>query len=212
MTVQQVIDLAIAGELKQLHIANETADVIGFINLGLIELYTRFALKSNEAIITLKEGKTIYTLDGTDVDVDMTTNDLLQIISAYGDNAAGETDELPLNDSQNPYSINTISYNQIQVPVVTEGALLSIIYVSKPTFFTIDDLASDIELPDQLVEPLLHYIGYRGHGSVDGNINTENNTHYMRFDASCNKIKNLGMGMVADDMTMETRLSDRGFV
>jgi hypothetical protein len=213
MTVQQVISLAKNGELQQLAINENTDAIIGFINLGLLELYKRFTLKTDEALVHLVEGKIIYSLDGTDPDVEMGDTSLMYIVSVLGGIESGrELEELSLNDSENPYSINTVNYTDIQVPVVTEGAMLSVIYASKPTYVDATNLAAEIDIPDQLVEPLLHYIGYRGHGSVDGNIQTESNTHYMRFEASCNKAKELGVGIPADDITMETRLYTRGFV
>ena len=74
---------------------------------------------------------------------------------------------------------------------------------------TLDD---ELDIPEQYIEPLLHYMGYRAHGSMDGNIQTESNTHYMRFEASCNKLKELGVGIAPDDVEMNTRLFDRCFV
>ena len=46
---------------------------------------------------------------------------------------------------------------------------------------------------------------------MDGNIQSESNTHYMRFDKSCEKIKTEGM-FTNDDMNMRYRVSERGFV
>lgn len=217
MTATEVMTLARAGELLQLSptIKNDDSVIIGFINLGLIELYKRFPLRTSEALITLQTAKTIYKLDGTDVDVDL-QDAYLYLIAAYGsksdDGYSLEDFVLPMNEEDNAYSINTVSYNEVQVPLITQGSMISLIYVPKPTKVTLNTIANEVDLPEQFIEALLHYIGYRAHGSMDGNIQTESNTHYMRFEAACNKLRELGVGIAADDVAMNDRLSMRGFV
>ena len=217
MTASEVITLAKSGELLQLStsIKDNNDVLIGFINLGMIEIYKRFVLKTDEAIVTLKDAKTIYSLDGTDPDVSM-GEDFMYLIAAYGDNTDNDysMDDivLPINSEDNVYSINTISYNKIQVPLITQGAFISLIYASKPTKVTVATIDEELDLPEQYIEPLLHYMGYRAHGSMDGNIQTESNTHYMRFEASCNRLRELGVGIAPDDIEMDTRLFNRCFV
>ncbi|MHB8098070.1 MAG: phage adaptor protein [Sulfuricurvum sp.] len=217
MTATEVISLARVGELLQLSpTIKEDATVLGFINLGLLEIYKRFTIKTGEALITLRSPKTIYLLDGTDPDVSI-TEPYFYLISAYEegeDRNDYTTDDklVPINSEDDIYSINTISYDRVQIPLVTDGSIISLIYAVKPTKVTLGDLGNELPLPDQFVEALLNYIGYRAHGSMDGNIQTESNTHYMRFEASCNKIKELGVGTGSDDLDMNTRLSMRGFV
>ena len=77
------------------------------------------------------------------------------------------------------------------------------------TTLTLDE---ELDLPDQMIEALLHYIGYRAHGAMDANIQTESNTHYMRFEASCTKLRELGVGIAPDDVSMNSRISMKGFV
>ena len=217
MTANEVIALARVGELSKLSIAikDDNTVLFGFINLGLVELYKRFPLKNDEAIVTLKEGKTIYKLDGTDTDVSM-GEPFMYLIGAYEDGTDNDFSasalSLPINEEDNIYSVNSISYNSIQIPLVTTGAYISLIYVAKPTKVTTLTLDEELDLPDQMIEALLHYIGYRAHGAMDANIQTESNTHYMRFEASCNKLKELGVGIAPDDVSMNSRISMKGFV
>ena len=217
MTANEVIALAKVGELSKLSIAikDDNTVLLGFINLGLVELYKRFPLKNDEAIVALRDGKTIYKLDGTDTDVSM-GEPFMYLLGAYEDGT--DTDfsasalSLPINEEDNIYSVNSISYNSIQIPLVTTGAYISLIYVAKPTKVTALTLNEELDLPDQMIEALLHYIGYRAHGAMDANIQTESNTHYMRFEASCNKLKELGVGIAPDDVSMNSRISMKGFV
>lgn len=209
MIVQDLINLAKAGELQQVAVKDDTATVVSFINLGLTELYKRFQLKTNEHIITLQTGVTIY---------DMPT-DFLNLIAAYdevpvpslGFDTGVTMAPIPINEENNPLSINTVSYNQIQVPVISNGAYISIIYAAKPNVVTVDNLSAELDIPDGLIEPLLHYVGYRGHGAINGNIQTEANTHYMRFEASCKKARELGVAIASDDLEMPEKFKNRGF-
>ena len=61
MTVRQVIDLAKASELTGLPAASKDETVLGFINLGVLELYKRFTLSVEEWIIALEDGQSYYT-------------------------------------------------------------------------------------------------------------------------------------------------------
>lgn len=204
MTVGQVIDLAKVSELNGLGIANNDAAVIGFLNLGMLELYKRFTLKYEEHLITLDENVSIYTMPA----------DYMWIIAAYGDLDARSGDFvnlIPINEEDNPASINTSSWNKIQIPVNTGGAHISIIYVAKPTVYTIDDMDVELDLPPQMIEALLAYIGYRGNSTIDSGLQTEDNAWFIRFDSSCNKIKQESM-LNSDDMYMKDRLGNRGFV
>lgn len=58
MTIRQAIDLAKSGKLKNSNIVNDDVAILGALNLGLIELYKRFPLRVDEAIITLRDAKT----------------------------------------------------------------------------------------------------------------------------------------------------------
>ena len=209
MTAQMIIDLAKNAELKQLAIKDDDIAVLGFINLGMLELYKRFPLEEAEAIITLRDGKTTYKLDGTDEDVELEAGkDVLVIVAAYTTDKDGKVIEMPINDEDNLLGINTPSYNTIEVPSTAEGALISIIYRVAPTF--IISTSDNVPIPPQLLEALLNYIGYRGHGSVNGDLKTENQSHYVRFDNSCKRV--LLEGLIPTDDLMSKKLYDRGFV
>ena len=177
MTVQNVLDYAKHGELKQLAVKDDVPAVLSYINLALIEVYKRFNLKIKEEIVTLSENITEYTMP----------DDFMLISGVY--NEAGEY--YVINDENDALSILTPSYDTIQVPNVTEGARISVMYKPAPVFLV--DLADVVPIPVQVLECLLHYIGYRGHGSISGELKMENNSHYMRFEASVQRVLDLGL-------------------
>lgn len=212
MTVKDTIDMAKFGELRNLKLGqNEDEAILSYIRLGLVELYKRFPLKIEETVVTLNDAQSIYPLPA----------DCMWIIAAYGEvdemQPQLQINELDINNEDNPLSINTIGWNQIQVPISLNDSYISLIYAAGPDLSTLVYDAQNvfytaaIPLPMQLMEPLLHYIGYRAHGAMDGSIQAESNTHYMRFDASCKRIQTEGM-LTGDNVDMPHRLNGRGFV
>ena len=199
MKLSTIIRQATSGELKNLAVSNEEDVIVDYINLAMIALYARFPLKIEEAMLNLQTAKTLYRLDGTDSDVEVEgapieEDNVLAVLDAFD-----ESGRISINDEDDDLSIFTASYNTIQVPISLAGAYISVIYQAAPEEVVYVDSGdgsatdTDVPLPKQLLEPLLHYIGYRAHGAVEGNVQAENNTHLMRFEASCARAEALGM-------------------
>ena len=204
MTVRQVIDLAKNSELNGLPIASKDDVILGFINLGVLELYKRFTLRNEEYIIELVEGVDIYTMP----------SNFMWAVAAYGEVDIRSTEtvnQLPINEEDNPLSVNSVGWNKLQVPVAVGGAYISIIYVAKPDVYELDDMNVEIDIPPQMIEALLAYVGYKGNSAIDSGVQTEDNAWYARFEASCGKLREYSM-ITSDDMYMSKRLSTRGFV
>lgn len=214
MKLSTIINQAASGELQNIKTKDDNSKIVQHVNLALIALYNRFLLKTEEAIVTLTDGKTLYTLDGTDPDVTVKgqpvpIDNVANVISVFD-----ESGEVPVNDETVEYSVYTPVYDQVQVPTAETGNYLSIIYRANPTLIEyeegVTDVTSvDVRLPMVLLEPMLHYIGYRAHGAIDGNINAEHNTHLMRFKQSCNDIEAAGL-LPTDSLSMENRR--KGFI
>lgn len=204
MTVRQVVELARTSELSNLSKFVSDEVVVGYINLAMIEMYKRFGLRNKEWLIELVDGVDIYTMPA----------DFMWAVAAYGEVDIRSTEivnQLPINEEDNPLSINTVSWNKLQVPVAVSGAYISVIYVASPDMYTINDLEEVLDLPPQMLEALLAYVGYKGNSTIDSGVQTEDNAWYIRFEASCNKIREYGV-MTSDDMYMNKRLSTRGYV
>ena len=204
MTVQQIVDLAVSSELKNLAVGKDTEAVVGYLNLGLIELYKRFPLKLKEHVITLSELTELYTMPA----------DFMWLVEAYGEvpvDSFEAVNKLPVNEEDNPFSVNTVSWDVLQVPINIEGEFISIIYAAAPEYMSPVALDAEVPIPPQMIEAMLHYIGYRAHSSVTSEINAEFNTHYKKFEDSCSRITTYGM-LTGDDLDMSGRISDRGFV
>lgn len=182
MTLNDVVNQLKYGELRSIATKDDNAAIVSYVNLALQALYNRFTLKVSEQIIPLKSYKAEYKLNP----------DVMVIEGIYDENG----DEFDLDNEGSAFSIFQVDFETIQVPNPSVGATLSVIYKpAPPTILYVDEtsLTQKIPIPPQLTEPLLHYIGYRAHGSMDGNIKAENNTHYMRFVASCDRIDAAGL-------------------
>ena len=215
MTIRQAIDLAKSGKLKNSNIVNDDAAILGALNLGLIEMYKRFPLRVDEAIITLRDAKTEYKLDGTDVDVSLPTGSrFMWVVAAYQEveDAIDEnkvtTEQIPVNEEDNPLSVQTVSWDTIQVPVTNSGAYISVIYAAAPDLLVAGDLDDALPLPPQMLEPLLEYMCYQANSTLDAEIDTDK--YYQRFEASCSRIEMRGM-TTSDDLDMLGR-DLKGFV
>ena len=204
MTVRQVIDLAKASELTGLPAASKDETVLGFINLGVLELYKRFTLSVEEWIIALEDGQSYYTAP----------EDFMWIIAAYGEvgmDSVQEVNVLPVNEEDNPLSINTVGWNKVQIPLSVTGAYVSIIYAATPEVYSVTDMDKTVNIPPQMVEALLAYIGWRANSTIDTGIQTEDTVWYNRFESSCSRLEVKGF-INANDVVMTNRLNMRGFV
>ena len=204
MKVQEVVDIARYSELANVAIKDNTAAILSFLNLGMIELYTRFPIKTEEHIIALQENTTMYEMPAN----------FMYALSAYGEvpeDAADLVRTVSINEEDDPYSIFFPDWNTVQIPAVANGSYISIIYVAKPATYTAEDLDVEIELPNTLVDALVSYIGYRAHMSVRGDAQSDNNAHWLRFDRSCKKARELGVAFPVDSLKMSERINDRGF-
>ena len=182
MTLNDIVTQLKYGELRSVASKDDMDAIVSYVNLALIALYSRFSLKVSEQLIPMKDNITEYLLN----------EDAMTIRAIYDENG----DEFALDDETSLFSIMQVDFETIQVPNPSTGATLSVIYLPAPTTLTYIDetsLTSRVPIPPQLLEPLLHYVGYRAHGSMNGDIKAENNTHYMRYEASCKRIDDLGV-------------------
>jgi len=178
MTVNDVATQLKYGELRAVASKHDLAAIVSYINLALIDLYGKFKISRSEQLIDLIDNTSIYPLNPNVMVVETVFNEL---------------GELAVNDDSNINSVFTPSYDTLQVPNAKTGAQVSVLYIASPETLVVDTNdtitnAQIVRIPPQLLEPLLHYVGYRAHMSVNGDIKAENNTHYIRYNASCKRI------------------------
>lgn len=174
MKLSSVLKVARTTALRQLSEKDKTDEVIiGYINLAVEDMYKRFSFKLDEIIIALQDGKTIYSLDGTDADVTVNGNiidpdTVLTVVEAFDENG-----EIGVNNDNDAYSIYTPGYDEIQVPLTANQSYISVIYKKAPVCVEyIDDgngnaVDQNIPIPIGLRDALIKYIKWIAFESVD---------------------------------------------
>lgn len=204
MLLSELIEICKYSELNSLAVKDNTDALVSFVNMGLLDLYSQFPLRTEEHIIDLLDGVTVYDLPA----------DFMYMTGAYesppADSVLNAT-SLPINEEGNPLSINTINFNQVQVPLTVTGTYVGIIYVSKPVKMVSSDLSTELPIPDQLVQPLLNFVAFKAHGGITTDGQSEGDIYFARYKRSCEDIKRLGVSIASDDFSMAGRVAYRGF-
>ena len=216
MRLKTIIANARNRELKNLSPKDKTDEVIiSYINIALTELYSIFQLRTDELVLSLKTGKTVYKLNGTDPDVYRggvlyTGNDFMAVVKAFDENG-----EISVNNSNDKMSVFTIAYNKIQVPYATTGEHIALVYRTAPTEVVYEDDGSgnaedaEVELPIHMMEALLSHIGYSAYSSIDTAQELETDKHMHRFDRACQRLE--AYGLVPQD-TLDLNVDRKGFM
>lgn len=177
MKLKDLINILRYGELTNISWDNESRipQVIAQINLGLLNLYSKFPILEKSIAIAQYPHISIYNLTSQyartntestetykyilDTQLDPFKDDILQITAA--------TDEfgrsIPLNDDNAPNSWFLPAYNQLQIPNATLDETAFLIYRAKPEYIDPETKDLDIEvfMPQYLVDPLVNYVAYK---------------------------------------------------
>jgi hypothetical protein len=230
------------GELAALNIGNLIPDesenqpdphqyemIVGFINLGLKEIYKRFFLKSNEIYIQQHQEISEYVLHSAfaQSNVSSTENpkyimdtaakpfedDILKIEEVYDE--AGN--KLPLNDTSADAELSQIiftpTFRTIQISDPSDTKTVAVQYrachpkVKVPITVTTDPTTVEIELPNSLQEALLYYVGARAWRATDVE---KSMAYWQLFKTSCVDVQRLGLEVQGEPG--DWRFDDRGWV
>lgn len=196
MKISTIINLAKYGELNQLNIKNDTNGILAFIYLGLIELYKRFNIGIKTETFTSTTTVSVYNLRN---------NDINQILAIYDSDKKELVNKLVQCDTE--YDYTQLNFNTILL-TNPKDELLTVVYKASPP--EIDETTETIELPDDMLEALLHYIGFKAHSSINGSKNSENDNHYLKFERSCNLLDT--MGYTVDIYSARPSIQSKGLV
>ena len=225
MKVSEYIDHLIVGECSKLTFSSvgdmtsnpgsptavqivNRAKWVKFINLANLALHKRYHLLRKEFVMdypvdgeeyTLPANflvpiRAFYTADNDKVSI---RNDDTEMVS--------DVDTLVSILIDEPFKARIKGVDQ-DVPVRTE---ITLKYAASPTKAT--TIFKDLQISDVYTEALLNYVAYKAHTSIDGDIKGENNTYYLRYEASCKQLVNQGLSP-NNQMVGNTKLEDRGFV
>ncbi len=222
--VSEYVDSLIAGECSKLAVTDvgdmssggspssvQTANQLKFanyINQANLALHKRYHLLKKEFEIDYPAAEEEYTLP---------SNFLIPIHAYY------EADKNPVTIRDDTFNIVNdvdtavaillpepfkaiIKGTDQDIPVRTQIILK---YAASPVKAT--TALSTIHLSQVYTEALLNYAAYKAHLAVSGLMSDENNTYYLRYEASCKQIVSSGM-WGNNEVDQNTKLRDNGFV
>lgn len=210
MKLSDIFDALASGELSNLNLAeggskikpDKLEVVLRSINLGLIDIYTRFLLKTNRVLVPVSNSLILIN-----------TDDFIEVLEVFSESKPLSKftyrmlnpNTLVLVDWEKYLSNNNIS---------TVNPLAVIEYKAKHRILTEQDieLDSEIELPHSYLNALLYFIGSRLYVSIpnqlDGDLN-EGIRYTQRYQAELSMLKEQGIDV--DGLDEHTWFYDRGF-
>ena len=217
MYVSDYLSHITKGEVKQLYVSDigttspstlqkaNIAILISYLNEANLELHKHFGLIQKELVLT----------DVTNNSLHSVPVDFLYAISAEFNDGT----EVAINNERTNF-VDKVDYNvSLLFPapfkILVKGTDnlkrddISVVYVSTPPVLTLT--TEFVDLPQVYNEALYNYVAYKAHASIKGDMKEENNTYYLRYQASLKNIRLLGMTN-SDNLDSNVKLTDRGFV
>jgi hypothetical protein len=199
--------------------------LITLVNAGMIDLYTRFALRTRDITLQLSDGQNIYPLttdyaesnlqsvetkyilDGTSVY--SFNDDIISIDEVY--NEIG--DLVPLNNLNDSTSVFTPSPSVIQVPYTDRENVLILVYRALPDDISvgvIDPSQEEVELPMHFLEAITSFVAWKMYTPIDGADNPKGRIHQGNYLAAIQLIERTNTGI--EDIFTNTRFEDNGWL
>lgn len=216
MRMTNIIKLARSGELDDLSEKSRTDEkIVGYLNRAVIELYNKYPLSVNEAIVTMVDNKHVYQLDGTDTNVKVNGANIvpytvMQVTSVYD-----EVGQLPLNDITDAFSVYTPTYDSIQVSKAEYGGYLSVMFREAHPWIDFidagDGVATDTEIrvPRTLLPAVLNYIAFLAYDRLDEVQVVKAEKYLMRFKEGCHEAE---MNGLVPTESYHRDVSKKGFI
>jgi hypothetical protein len=200
-------------------------EIISAINLGLIDLYARFDLKSRYTYLKQENHITFYELDRKYAETNTTstetykyikdtvenpfTGSILKILGIFNESGI----EYRLNDNTDPASYYTPTLTTIQIPVPDASKTVCITYVAAPETLEITGdtvLEQEVYLPILLLKSLLMFVTSR----IVANLpmleaNSKSAEFYNKYLAAITEAENFGVRV--SDNTKNTKLEFNGW-
>tara|TARA_R110000803_G_scaffold151460_2_gene216599 strand:- start:1113 stop:1787 length:675 start_codon:yes stop_codon:yes gene_type:complete len=207
LAISDVGDMTNGGSPTAVELVNQ-GKFINFVNLANLALHKRFHLLQKEFEMDYPTNEEEFALP----------IDFLIPIHAY---YTSDFTEVTIKDSY----VNMIDAVDTAVSILLPEPFVAIIkgtdqdspvhtqiilkYAAAPikavTTF------KDLKINEVYTEALINYAAYKAHSTLSGDIKDENNTYYLRYEASCKQIVTSGM-WGNNEIEYNDKLIDNGFV
>lgn len=233
MLLSDIIEYLGYSELYNLHVSKDDDGVIksvdyprliSIINMGMIDLHKKFPILYKQVNVQLYEHISTYILDNWYAVQNTTSsatykyimdsvskpfnNDIIKVNRVINEGCC----EYPLNDTDNPFSLFTPTYNTIQITYPLKENIIGVEYQAYPEKIpvnTIDTANYYIEFPEYLLEALNAYVAAKYYANL-GQDKPEYTQYFQKYELECSRITNLGL--VNLDQSQNLRLENNGWV
>ena len=224
MKVSEYIDYLITGEASKLTIS-DVGDMslnpivaptatqivnqfkfINYINLANLAIHKRFYVLQKSIELDFPVDGEEYTLP---------SNFLIPIRAYY----TSDLTELPIRDEYVNLVDNIDTAVSLLIPEPFKAVIkgtdsnsrkqITLNYVAAPIKAT--TVATDLKITETYTEAILMYAAYKAHTAIDGHMEGENNTYYLRYESACKQLVTSGM-WGNDSVGTNSKLIDNGFV
>lgn len=228
MKVSQYIDFLVNGDCAKLAFSNvgdmsanpnpapsaiqivNQNKFINFVNLANLALHKRYHLLKKNFELDLPSDGEVYTLP---------SNFLVPIHAYYSSDFV----DVSVKDTYT----NVVSKVDTAVSILIPEPFKAVIkgtdthpdkldhtqiilqYAAAPKQAT--TVYAELGVSEVYTEALLHYAAYKAFSSVSADIKDENNTYFLRYEASCKQLVNSGM-WGNNEIEFNSKLEERGFV
>ena len=217
MYLSEIFEHLSYGELSQLFLGDslqgsiqesQYGKIASFVNIGLVDLYKKFALREKEVIIQQYDTLNYYVLVDDYAVSNVASmaspkfildsvekpfiNDVLQI--QYVKDADGL--DIPLNSLNQTNSIFTPEETVLHIPEPVNETLITVTYRVYPAKIALDNInpfAVTIDLPEFLLPALLSYVGYRAHIALPDGEASKALSYYGKYRKICEEVELLGL-------------------
>lgn len=204
MQLQHILDSIKYGEMANIDwTEDKTPKVINYINLGLINLYSKFPIAERQVLIQQYPQISLYKLSRDYARTNKTSpmphkyildtpyepfmNDVMFITSIADEQGR----PIPLNDDHDGRSYFLASFDTLQIPNANESETTFIIYRAKPEYIQCNTkhMEKDIYIPECLLECLTTYVGFKAMQSVGGEEGLSSSTAlWQRYTELCTEV------------------------
>lgn len=205
MLVSELIPLARSSELNGLSEVNMTVEkMIGFINLGIIELSKKFNIVTKVEIIRTSPYTNVYTLRHPDVIqiieiFDSNGNELVPYTMLEGENydyrLLGFNTFLLKREEQYVTEYDKVTGIDIMETVSSPDRELAVVY--RGIADRVKSVHDEIPISDLFIDALLSYIGYKANSAI-ATTEFETTRLWNRYMNSINEITLAGFDSFSD--------------
>jgi hypothetical protein len=178
---------------------NAASILINYLNLAVVELSTRFNLKTNIITLPTYQNVNVYTF---------TEPDLIKILKVY-DNAGVPLAFPNTIDDLDFFDIKEITPNSLFVKNPLDNSYINI--VCKVLLPTVTDISDNIDISRIFLEPICSYIAYKAYSSLGGPNNQKmSDSCYLHFENNCTKL--VERGFTNNQESLFKNIRNNGFI